>query len=517
MSGKTVDEIKVNKRKKQTKETLENAFLTGASAEVVQRYGSATKEHFVVYSGTDNENGMQLKKGLKDIAKSKVDPKNKNANLKQQAGFAAENKYTAKENAERIINKDKTRVVNTDTKGSGDYNQLYDHYILDKSGNIISAEQMKFVGSSPEECFKLLASKKFQKYLDADAKFTIPSDYYDGALKEADRQIAELEKKLEYAKSNDTDQIDKIQEKLNKYKKLKNSIKNSGVSTKEALFARNHPVLSTAKDIAKISHRAGLEQARSGAMIGGTVSIIQNAVALCKGDIEIDKAGMAVVKDTATAAAKSYTTTFAGSTLKGLMQNSKSTLMRSVSKTNLPAALVTTAVEAGKTLKRYINGEIDGLECLEELGEKGTNMVSSAMFATVGQMLIPIPVVGGAIGGMVGYALSSACYKELVTSLEEAKLAHEERIRIEKECKEVKKMLEEYRKEMNEMVNKYMTEHKAVFKNAFQQMEDAIGLNDIDGFISGANKITEKLGGKVKYRNFDEFDAFVKSDEIDIL
>jgi len=199
------------------------------------------------------------------------------------------------------------------------------------------------------------------------------------------------------------------------------------------------------------------------------------------------------------------------------MQNSESAVVRSISKTNLPAALVTTAVEAGKTLKKYISGEIDGLECLEELGEKGTNMVSSAMFATAGQILIPIPVVGGVVGAMMGYALSSACYKVLVDALKEARLAHEERLRIEKECSEVIKMLEEYRREMNEVVNRYMTEHIAVFNNAFSKMEEAIGLNDIDGFISGANLITKKLGGKVRYNNFKEFNAFMESDEIDIL
>ena len=502
---------------KDKKKTLENVTLTGASAEVVQRYGSAAKEHLVAYSGVDNETGMQFK-GLKDIAESKINPENEYANLKQQAGFAAENKYAAKENAERIINKDKTRVVKTDTKGSGSYNQLFDHYIIDKNGNIIAGEQMKFIGSSPEECFRLLATKKdFQKYLDANAKITVPSDYYDGVIKEADRQIAELEKKFEYAKANHTDQVENIQEKLNKYKKLRKSIKNSNVSTKEALFARQHPKLSTAMDITKISHRAGLEQAKYGAAVGGTVSIIQNVVALYKGDIELDEVGKTVVKDTAKATATSYATGVTGSAVKAFMQNSESAVVRSISKTNLPAALVTTAVEAGKTLKKYISGEIDGLECLEELGEKGTNMVSSAMFATAGQILIPIPVVGGVVGAMMGYALSSACYKVLVDALKEARLAHEERLRIEKECSEVIKMLEEYRREMNEVVNRYMTEHIAVFNNAFSKMEEAIGLNDIDGFISGANLITKKLGGKVRYNNFKEFNAFMESDEIDIL
>ena len=88
---------------KNKQDTYVNVALEGAAEEVVQRYGSAVKEHFVAYSGVDNETGEQLKKGLKDIAKSKINPDYAKTNIKQQAGFAAENKYTARQNAERII------------------------------------------------------------------------------------------------------------------------------------------------------------------------------------------------------------------------------------------------------------------------------------------------------------------------------------------------------------------------------------------------------------------------------
>ena len=151
--------------KNEEMKTLENVALEGAAAEVVQRYGSAAKEHFVAYAGKDNETGEELKRGLKQIAKAKVNPDYKDANLKQQAGFAAEQKYTARQNAENIINKKKTRVHNTDVKGSGDYDQLFDHIVTDENGIVISQEQMKFVGSNPKACLDKLASKKIPKIL----------------------------------------------------------------------------------------------------------------------------------------------------------------------------------------------------------------------------------------------------------------------------------------------------------------------------------------------------------------
>ena len=49
-------------KKREKEKSLENAGLAGAQAETVQRYGSAVEEHFVSYSGMDNESQTQLAK-----------------------------------------------------------------------------------------------------------------------------------------------------------------------------------------------------------------------------------------------------------------------------------------------------------------------------------------------------------------------------------------------------------------------------------------------------------------------
>lgn len=495
--------------------TLENAALEGAATEVVQRYGSAAKEHFVVYTGKDNETGEQLKRGLKDIAKSKVNQDYKEANLKQQAGFAAEQKYTARQNAESIINKEKTRVHNTDVKGSGDYDQLFDHIITDENGIVISQEQMKFVGSNPKACLDKLASKKFQKYFDADATITIPSDYYDGIIEEANKSINSFEKQLKHAKETGNKELEKsLEEKIEKYKKIKESLKDSGVSNSEAMEARLHPKLSTAKDVVKVAHRAGVEQAAYGAAIGGGISFIKNTVAVIKGDKTPEEAGASFLKDTGLAAGTSYATAFSGTVLKGAMQNSESKMIQAVSKTNFAATVVTSILEVSKTMTSFIRGDIDGIQCLEELGEKGTSQLGAAMFAAAGQTLIPIPVVGGMIGSVVGYALTSACYGELLSALKDAKLAHEERLKIEKYCEEAIKMIIEYREQMNETVNKYLTDIRDTFDETIMLADKSIWQNDIDTFIDAANKMSIKMGRKPQFNNFKEFDSLMVSEEM---
>jgi hypothetical protein len=281
--------------------------------------------------------------------------------------------------------------------------------------------------------------------------------------------------------------------------------------------ARKAPEVSTAKDIAKVSHRAGMEAAGTAAAISGGISIIRNIVDVVKGDKESDEAAIAVIKDTGTGAAVGYATASVGSALKGGMQNASNGIIRSMAKTNLPAQIVTATLETGKTLSKLFKGDIDGVKCLTELGEKGTGMVSSALFATIGQIAIPIPVVGAMIGNMLGYALSSACYGLLVGALNEAKLAHEERVRIEAECAEAIAMIREYRAELEKQVSMYLTDHLVAFHAAFDGIKNALQIGDVDGFIAGANSITRKLGGEPQFETFDEFETLMRGSDALIL
>ncbi|SDB18700.1 hypothetical protein [Eubacterium oxidoreducens] len=515
-----MDENKKNKKEKD----LLNAGVAGAAYEKVQRYGSAAKQHYVAYSGEDNELGKKLVKGLKQISEEKVNPDYEYQNIHQQAGFSAEVKDVARKNAEKIIKGDSTRKIRTDDLGNVN-DPLYDTVTIDAEGNVIdgTGAQMKFLGASQTDptgegnaarALKKLQSKKFQKYLDADAKIDVPSDQYDKIIQEANDKIDGLSKQLENQKqAGNSEQVKKLQERIDKLEKIKKNLRKSNVSSDEAVFARLHPKLSTAMDVAKISHRAGIQTAKTSAILGGSVSIVKNIVAVCKGEEEAEEAVKNVAKDTATTAAVGYGTGFTGAAIKGAMQNSKSQYVRALSKTNVAGTIVTVTVSAAKTMTRYFKGEIDGVECLETLGEQGTGMIASSMFAVIGQTVIPIPVVGGLIGGMVGYALSSATYGVLVGSLKEAKLAREERIAIEQACEEHIKMIREYRAQMNDIINEYLSETTEIFNESFSGIKDALAIGDIDLLIESSNAITVAFGGNKPFETMDEFNDKMLSGE----
>ena len=506
------------KEKRRKEDDLLNAGIAGAAYETVQRYGSAAKQHYTAYSGIDNESGKTLVKGLKEIAKEKINPDYEFQNIHQQAGFSAEVKDVARSNAENIIQNNTTRKIRTDDLGRVN-DPLFDTVSIDVNGDIIdnSGSQMKFLGASEKDpagvgdaarALERLQSKKFEKYLDHDAKIDVPIDQYDKIIQEADTKIEGLSRQLRNQKNaGSTAQVQKIQEKIDKLGKIKKNLRKSTVSSDEAVFARLHPGVSTTVDIAKISHRAGVQTAETSAMIGGSVSIVKNLVAVCKGETEPEDAVLNVAKDTASTTVIGYGTGFAGTAIKGAMQNSKSQYVQTLSKTNVAGTIAAVSVAATKTLSRYFKGEIDGVECLETLGEQGTGMVSAAMFSVIGQIAIPIPVVGGMIGGMAGYALSSAAYGILVRSLKDERLAHNERIQIEKACEEHIKLIREYRAEMEKLIREYLSDSMDIFRESFSGIKNALAIGDVDWFVESANTITESFGGEVSFSTIEEFNS----------
>lgn len=518
--------------KKQKSNAAKNAAISGASAETVQRYGAANKEFIVAYSGKDNEAGKTLKKSLKSISQEKINSENAYRNIHQQAGFSAEVEETARENAKNIINGSGQRKIRTDDLGRVN-DPLYDHVYIDKDGNIIegSGAQMKFLGASEKDpeglhnaervAKKLLTDKNYQKYFDNDVKIEVPSDQYDAILDQTDKEIESLKKQLQKNEAEGNKAVsDNLRAKLQRAEKLKKLLVKSNLSTKEAVFARMHPELAAAKDVIVTSNQAGINAGKYAAFMGGSISIINNVVAVIKGEKDADDAVREVAIDTASSAATGYVTGFSGSVIQAVMKNSTNTGIRALSSTNLAGTLATAIVTSSKTLKLYFDGSIDGVQCLETLGQENTGLISSAVFSSLGVEAAKIVVgtaanqalagaVGGMIGGLVGYALVAASYKVVLESTKEAKLAHEERIKIEEICRQDIEKQREYQKEVDEIVNQYFKEKYEVFHSALGQLAESIHNNDIEGLVASTNSMKAELGYNVTYGSMDEFDALM--------
>lgn len=507
---------------------LMDTTLGLASEEVVGRYGSAAGEYIKGYKGRIADSGKTVEKGLKQISESRVNENHRYSNLKQQAGFSAEVHYENRTNANNIINKSQNRISRTDNVGMVNHKK-YDFLAVDTGGNPITdnseplwGAQMKFCGkySTSEEATKSaqklarnLAGDKWTRYRGNDV--LVPHEQYDEIVRYSSQKSVELFEQAENERLlGNVDKANIHELKAKRFEQVSIDVEDSGFTSKEAMFLREHPKLSTAKYVTETSHAAGLEQAKAGAVISGSISTAQNIISIVNRDKELSEAIKDVAKDSATGAATSYVLTAGGTAAKGFMENSGKAYFENLSKANMPSMIATATVQIGKSLARYARGEIDALELSEELGEKGTGMVAASWGAAIGTAVFP--GIGTAIGGMIGYMTSSMLYQSSMKTLKEARISEERRYKIRAILVEAKVEIERLQDELEGIINDFYSKREKEFCDSFGLINFGIINNDIDIFTEGLNKIAIEMGSCLDFKNFEEFNDFMM-DENSIL
>lgn len=271
------------------------------------------------------------------------------------------------------------------------------------------------------------------------------------------------------------------------------------------------------KNAVGTAHEAGKAGAQNAGVTALTMSGIMNMVSVIKGKKSGEDAIVDTIKDGGKAAVTGYAMGGGMTVVSQSLSYSSSEFVQALAKNNVPEKVITAVIITGDTLKKWGEGEITTQECLIQLGDKGLNMVTMGYSMTVGQVLIPIPIVGGAVGALVGTMLTSNLYNGLINELQTKQLEHEERMRIIAECNAAAEQARAFRAELESYLDSYFEEYKSCFDAAMSSMQLAYAMGDADGVIAGANDITRKLGGQVKYETVSEFKSFLDSDEDDIL
>ncbi|WRA84407.1 hypothetical protein FE340_03700 [Helicobacter pylori] len=512
--------MKKDREKKQKYSNITDATIMGSTSEESALYASANREHLSVLDK------------LEEISKRKINPNYINQNINQQAGYSAEIKEQTHVNAHNILAGKRERIVQYDDLSSqqkaqvkklfpnyatpSKNHELVDYISVDEKGNVIpnTAMQSKFVGKNGEECFKKLLSKDYEKYFENGAKMKIARNHYGDFQRAVNTRIKSLESYIAKQKGlGNFQKVTSLEEKLQKCKTIKANTRSASATKAEAIEARLNPNLSTAKDVTRVSHQAGMNAAQTGALIGGGVSLITN-VYEC---IANGKDPMKAIKHTAIATLKggvlSYCSAFASSSFGGLMQSSANKIIQILGKGSALAMIVGACVANATVLTRYFSGKIDGTELCKQLVKANTTLVSSGAMAVAGQALIPIPVVGALVGGFVGAVLSETCFNALLKAREEAKLARQRRIEIERECREIIKHLEAYQNQFKEVFEKYFHETTKFFNQSFNELERALYAGDADLAIAVNNKSREWLGQKALFDNSKEGWDFITSNK----
>lgn len=515
-NGEALSNDEMPSKKSKRDKSREDAVQIGAvlsTSETVGRYGGANSEFIKGYTGIDNETGQQFANGLKDISNQKIHPDYETQNIKQQAGYSAEVAATSRDNAEAIINHSRKWTRRSDDHPDFGKNDTVVDRVQVLDGKIIggSQSQMKFVGNR-DDLFKKITKPdgEYKRY--RGVKLELPSEQYEGAVEYCKKQAKELRHNaLRAEQGGNFEAAQKLREQAKNYDQLAKNVRDSGLTTEDAIFYRKHPKIATARDIARTSHRAAMEGAKYGTLISGSISLLTNAFAVAQDKKQLSEAAKDTAKDTAKGAAVGYGSAFAGSAIKGAMQQSSKQTIRALSKTNLPTLALSIVISLGTSIKRCVSGEISEEELLEEIGEKGAGMLSSSMMAALGQLAIPVPFVGAAIGGIIGYSLSSMFYQSALEAAKQSNAAKTNLVHVREIEAAARAEIQRQRDELETFIRHEFKELLSETQKIFTTLEEDVG---IDEFSAGINRYGELLGVQLQFKSQREFDAFMTDSEV---
>lgn len=473
----------------------------------LERFGSASAEHFASFAE------------LKNMSSWKINPEHSENNFFQQAGKAAEVKNAARRNAENIINGNPERIARTDTLGETNHRQ-FDHVTVDSNGTPILNSKGHFLQGSQQKShsqiktYRNLFGKEYEHY--KDAILDVPSDQLDGIVKDWNEQIQKLEEqKLNRINNGDFERAKQLDNKIKKINDAKSRLRDSKVSTADALEARKQHIKSVAKDVAKVSHKAGVESAKMGAAIGGGISSIQNIKAYWDNDKNASEALLSVAKDTGKAATTSYLTGASSAAVGGVLKNSSKQICKNLAKKNGPAAIVQSGVILAKHTTQLLSGKITPAQFAENINQEGMTLAASMtggnLGAVAGTMIMPGvgTIIGGVIGGMVASMMSGALFNELKSSINATKLSSQRREQIHAMCNFLIEQEIQYRENMLKVFDEFFTEKENEIRRGFDSISEALLTGN--SISNGLGTIGDAFNLELQFKSVKEFEEHIQS------
>jgi len=191
--------------------------------------------------------------------------------------------------------------------------------------------------------------------------------------------------------------------------------------------------------------------------------------------------------------------------------------LEELNRTNFADALVNEAESAAKLIRQFIAKQITEQELIERLGGSEMRKIADKVLSALGvysklgianmSEVMKLPPL------ILAVTASAAAFLELRRALDDLALARKERLMIEAACRESIAMIREYRENLDNIVNQYLTERLETFSAGLAAMDRALCENDTDGYIRGNAEIQAILGYHMQFQNRSEFDRLIDSDE----
>lgn len=212
------------------------------------------------------------------------------------------------------------------------------------------------------------------------------------------------------------------------------------------------------------------------------------------------------------------------------LRNSKNPVFSKLANSNEVAQIITVAMIVKESAVKYINGEIDGKEFIEEVGVKGATMVAGMIGGSVGREIgtfvggivgtVALPgvgtaagaVVGRVIGEILGTIITTVACSAIITVYSTSKHLNDYKL---KET-QIRRLETEALREMENQRNKF----KSIVEREYKHWDEEIRVGfdtilssaceqtfNLQGVTDGLDKILALFGKSVAFRNLDEYEA----------
>ena len=300
-----------------------------------------------------------------------------------------------------------------------------------------------------------------------------------------------------------------------------NGIGSGGTTRAQAEFAAKHPHIAElqlrGEAVLKEVGQAGLIGGAVGGGLTGTFSAIQQAMRLSDGETTATEAILVTIKATASGAVRGGSVA-GGSRLIAITANEVG-VARVLGEMG-PGAIANAIFEAGLSTHRFARGEIDHEAYREELGGAALRATASTYCGMAGQLLIPVPVVGAAVGAISGYVAAAVLVESGVLGLGSnniVAIAEERQEVIERECAAAILELRSCQEELEQLEQAYGDGFRETFSPLLDELKEhqqaGLHRNSLERLISIGNS----LGRALPWQSMEEFDAFMLDDELELV
>lgn len=160
---------------------------------------------------------------------------------------------------------------------------------------------------------------------------------------------------------------------------------------------------------------------------------------------------------------------------------------------------------------KLLNHEISLGEATERIAKNASQVAIVGETTAIGQLMIPIPVVGAAVGSLCGMIIC----KGLMGFFEEQKqkrIRQQERQQLQSQYQQISELLDQYTRQYEEFARKFNLRKAEFYGNELVSIEEAYVKEDYAAISASCQTISTALTGKkAQCETLDDFFDFLDS------